>query len=99
MIGRRSIEVTCVVDIEQTHDSFHVHAVPEGIDIRPGDSVLVHAETQKISFGERRTYTCRATVTRAGILQRLWTRLTALFELTELYEVGFDSREIMRNRP
>ena len=41
------------------------------------------------TFGERLTRECRVTVTRAGWLERRWTQLTGLLELTELYEVGF----------
>jgi hypothetical protein len=32
-------------------------------------------------------------VQRAGVLGRAWTELTALLELTELYEVGFQPKE------
>ena len=87
--GRETIEVTCTVDIEQTPESFHAHAIPDGIDIRPGDTVMVHGAPTEVQFGDRRSLQCRATVIRAGTLDRLWTRLTAVFELTELYEVGF----------
>ena len=34
---------------------------------------------------------------RAGWLDRLWTQLTAPFELTELYEVGFSSWRMSMN--
>jgi len=36
---------------------------------------------------------CRATVTRAGLIDRLWTQAIGLFELTELYEVGFAPKD------
>ena len=32
----KQIDVPCFVDIEQTPDSLHAHAIPEGIDIHPG---------------------------------------------------------------
>ena len=89
----RRIEVECAVDIEQTHDSFHAHAVPEGIDIRPGDAVLVHDAPRAIRFGDRIACRCRATVVRAGLLGRAWEHVAGLFELTELYEVGFQARK------
>lgn len=87
--GRRSIEVPCTVDIEQTAESLHAHAIPDGIDIRPGDTVLVHGVPEAIRFGDRVTLQCRATVIRAGWLERIWTKTKGLFALTELYEVGF----------
>ena len=83
-----------MVEIEQTAESFHAHAIPENIDIRPGDSVLVHGAPSHVAFGSVIRLPCRATVTRAGWLDRLWTQATGLFELTELYEVGFDAKEL-----
>ena len=91
-MSRQTVEVPCAVDIEQTHDSFHAHAIPDGIDIRPGDVVVVHGAPIDISFGDRIVCECRATVTRAGWLARAWTQLAGYFELTELYEVGFEAR-------
>lgn len=91
-LGRRTVEVPCTVEIEQTPESLHAHAVPEGIEIRPGDVVLVHGAPAEIGFGERIRVQARATVVRAGPLRRLWTRLAAMGELTELYEVGFSPR-------
>ena len=87
--GRRAVEVPCTVEIERTAESFHAHAVPEGIELRPGDEVLVHGAPARVGFGERVLLHSRATVLRAGPLRRLWTRAAAFAELTELYEVGF----------
>jgi hypothetical protein len=89
---RHHVEVSCTVDVEKTPDSLHAHAIPEGIDIQPGDTVLVHGAPGVVAFGERMSLQCRATVVRANWLVRHWTRLTALLELTELYEVGFERR-------
>ena len=89
----RRVEVECAVDIEQTHDSFHAHAILEGIEIQPGDAVLVHDAPQDIRFGDRITCRRRATVLRAGVLGRAWEHVAGLFELTELYEVGFQARK------
>ncbi len=93
LLGGDVVEVVCDVDIEQTPLSFHAHAVPDGIDIRPGDSVQVHGVPAGIDFGDAVTLRCPATVTRAGALARWWTEITAMFELTELYEVGFLPKE------
>ncbi len=51
-------------------DSFHAYAVPDGIDIRPGDVVQVHGMPSRLQFGEARRFRARATVSRAGALRR-----------------------------
>jgi hypothetical protein len=88
-----TIEAPCFVDIENTNESLHAHAIPEGVDIRPGDSVLVHDAPWQVAYGDRVTRQCTATVTRAGALTRFWTYLTAPLELLELFEVGFQAKE------
>jgi hypothetical protein len=90
--ARDRINVPCNVDIEQTPDSLHAHAIPEGIDIRPGDVVVVHGAPGGVRFGERVSLRCRATVVRANWFGRGWARLTGMLALTELYEVGFEPR-------
>ncbi len=96
MAAGPTVEVTCVVDMEQTHDSLHAFAVPEDIDLQPGDVVLVHDAPSYVPFGERLVRECRATVTRAGPFGRFWAKVCGMFQLTELYEVGFSSREETR---
>ena len=90
MSRRGGITVPCLVEIEQTAESFHAHAIPCGIDIRPGDRVLVHGAPIAIRFGERVSRQCQATVMRASWFGRMLAQLSGLFALTELYEVGFD---------
>lgn len=92
----RTIEVACTIEIEQTHDCFHAHLMLDGdIAIHPGDRVLVLGEPVRMRFGEKRSERRRATVTRAGLLRRAWTRFTARFELQELYEVSFTPRRVL----
>ena len=93
LFGRRETQIDADVDIEKTAESFHAYAVPDGIAIRPGDIVTVHGVPTDIGFGDRLVLRCSATVSRAGLIERLWTEFTALFELTELYEVGFMPKE------
>ncbi|MBC7799837.1 MAG: hypothetical protein H7Z10_04380 [Gemmatimonadaceae bacterium] len=93
LLGGETIEIQADVDIEKTATSFHAHAVPDGIDIRPGDTVQVYGVPTEIDFGDAMTCRCRATVIRASAIGRLWTEFTAMFELTELYEVGFLPKE------
>lgn len=90
--GRETVEISCAVDIEKSAESFHAHAVPEGIEIRPGDEVTVYGVPTRIGFGQRVTMRCRASVARAGWFARRWTMLSALLEISELYEVGFSPR-------
>ena len=93
LTGGRTIEVPCTVDIEQTFDSLHAHAIPEGIALRPGDRVVVHGAPAGVPYGQAISFTCRATVYRAGWLQRIWTEASAILELAELYHCGFEPRE------
>lgn len=87
------IDVPCYVDIERTAESLHAHAIPEGIDLRPGDRVLVHGAPASIAQGERVRIECVATVIRAGALRRAWTRMTSFLEILELFEAGFQPKE------
>lgn len=93
MSGGRTMSVRCDVEIEQTPQSFHAYAVPDGVALRPGDVVLVHDVPTAVAFGERLACVCDATVHRAGPLRRAWTRATSIFALTSLYEVGFEPPE------
>lgn len=86
---RHSIDVPCTIDIAQTVESLHAHVELEGVEVGPGDAVLVHDAPTHVPYGERIVCGRHATVTRAGMLERLWTRLTSRFELTLLYEVSF----------
>ena len=93
IFGRRIVQARADVDIEKSPESFHAYAVPDGVDIRPGDIVTVHGVPTDIGFGERLILQCPATIDRAGLIERLWTSFTAFFQLTELYEVGFMPKE------
>jgi hypothetical protein len=89
----RTIAVPCFVDIEQSPESLHAHAVPQGIEIRPGDTVLVHGAPARIAYGESLHLTCAATVVRATAWGRMWAKISGLLELADLYEVGFQPKE------
>lgn len=90
---RRTVEVPCTVEIEKTAEFMFAHAIPDGVAIRPGDSVIVHDAPTEIPFGEKLVVQCRATVVQAGWLERTWTEWTGVFGITELYEVGFLPKE------
>jgi hypothetical protein len=88
------IQGACQVELEQTPESLHAYAVLDGVEINPGDTVLLHGAPSGIGFGERGLFDCHFTVHRANWLMRAWTQLTGLFEITELYEVGFLPKEM-----
>jgi len=93
LFARPAIETPCTIDIEHTNEAFHAHVVLDGdIAIGPGDSVQVHGAPIRVAFGETRREHRIATVHQAGLLRRAWTRITARFLFTELYEVSFTTR-------
>ena len=87
--ARKTFQVPCTVDVEHTNESLHAYVDLDGIEVGPGDEVEVHGAPLHVAFGERVVARCTATVTRAGWLEALWTRIAGHMELTELYEVGF----------
>lgn len=92
-IFRRTFQTPCVLEIEHSAESLHAHvALNDNFDMRPGDEVFVHDAPTQIPFGARLVLVRTATVTRAGLLERLWTKLAGHFEVTELYEVSFTER-------
>lgn len=91
LLGRSRIEVPCTVEIERTAESLHAHALPDGIDVGPGDTVIVHEAPSQVAFGERMMVQTRATVIRGGWLDRAWAQIGGMLSLTELYEVGFQN--------
>ncbi|CAG4911813.1 unnamed protein product [Acidocella sp. C78] len=83
MIGSiRDIELLCSIDIEQTPESLHAHAIPEDVEIRPGDVVIVHDMPTAIGFGTRLTCARRATLRRAGPIERWWVEFRSILEIT-----------------
>ena len=94
-LGRREMDVPCTIEIEHTPRSLHAHVSLEGIEVGPGDTVLVHDAPTEVGFGETVVHLSHATVVKAGPIERLWTQATAFLELTELYEVSFTPRRIL----
>ncbi len=88
-MSRRRVTAPCTLDIEVSADSVHAHVALDGVEVGPGDKVQVHGAPARVAFGERLQLQRMATVTRAGPLERIWTRTAARFELTELFEVSF----------
>ena len=89
----REVQARCIVEIEQTPDSFHAFSVPLDVDVGPGDEVLIHDAPTGTAWNTTLSRECRITVRRAGPLRRAWTRASGVFAVTELYEVGFEPGE------
>ena len=93
--GRRSFDVPCTVEIEQTSETLHAHVILDSdVEIQPGDEVMVHDAPTSVNFGERLVVRRTATVVRAGPLERMRARLEGYLELTELYEVSFSDGRV-----
>ena len=93
---RRRFEFPCTVEIEHTPASLHAHVEIDGdFVIEPGDEVLVLDAPTDIPFGEKIVLRRTAVVTRAGALERAWTKWIGNFELTELYDVSFTERRTL----
>ena len=87
-------EAPCTVEVSHTFDSLHAHVrFNNGAVVYPGDEVLVHGTPVLAGYGEVVQADRMATITRASLLERLWTRLTGDFEFMELCEFSF-SEEI-----
>jgi hypothetical protein len=85
----QAIDLPCTVDLEQTTESLHAHVEIEGIEIGPGDQVIVHGAPTHVEFGKRIVCNRRVTIVRAGVVGNMLAQLKGYLELTELYEVSF----------
>lgn len=83
--------VDCQIQMSNTAEFLYAHVELKGAQVGPGDQVLIHDPLTHIEFGQQMEYTRRATISRAGVLSRLWTYFTARLELTMLYEVSFST--------
>ena len=90
--------VPCHVDMSNTSEFLYAHVDLSGIQVGPGDEVLVHDPIVDINFGEVLSYDRTATVSKAGIFSRLWVYLTARLEVTMLYEVSFSTTRFSKTK-
>jgi len=90
----QTLEVACIVDLEQTSESLHAHVELHGVEVGPGDQVIVHDAPTQVGFGQRRVVQRRATMVRAGVLRATAARLAGYLALTELYEVTFSDGRV-----
>lgn len=87
---RKTVEVPCTIDLENTHQHFHAHVDLRGVEVDEGDVVLVHGAPDRIAIDEVRTLEATATVQKASLPRRLWERVVGRTYITEMYEVGFE---------
>jgi hypothetical protein len=96
MMFRRKFDIPCTVEVEHTAESLHAYVDLDGdIAINPGDEVIVHGQPIQPAFGERIVERRTATVIRGTWFDRIATKVSAGFELTELYEVSFSPRRTL----
>jgi hypothetical protein len=89
----KRFDVGCTIEVSHTFESLHAHVELDGnIAIYPGDEVIVHGAPIKVPYGEQVTIKRMATIVRAGVLERWWTKITGRFEMMELLEFSFSER-------
>jgi hypothetical protein len=90
--ARKRFDTDCTIEIEHSQDHLHAHVtLADGALLGPGDRVTVHGAPVRIAFGQKMLLHRAATIERAHLFERLWTKLAARFSLCELYEVSFSS--------
>ena len=96
LMGRpKTIDVDCTVEIVNTFESLEAHVrFNDGATVFPGDEVLVHGKPIEVPYGEKQSFERRATIKRAGPLERLWTKATGDFEFMELCEFSFSEERL-----
>ncbi len=93
LLSRTRIETPCTVEVSHTFESLHAHVeLPDGIKIRPGDEVIVHGAPIRVPYGEKMVINRQATVIRATLVERIWTRMTGDLEFMELCEFSFSEK-------
>jgi uncharacterized Zn finger protein len=82
--------VPCTVEVSHRFESLHAHVrFNNGAVVHPGDEVLVHGAPILAAYGEVIIEDRQATITRASLIERLWTRATGDFGFMELCEFSF----------
>ncbi|MCC6007527.1 MAG: hypothetical protein JJU40_07605 [Rhodobacteraceae bacterium] len=90
ILKRRKETAPCTVEVSHRFESLHAHVrFDNGAVIFPGDEVLVHGAPVMAAYGEVVSEERMATITRASLLERAWTRLTGDLEFMELCEFSF----------
>ena len=93
----RKVEcVPCTVEVSHKFESLHAHVrFSNGAIIHPGDEVLVSGEPISAPYGEVVVEEREATIRRATVLERFWTRITGDIEFMELCEFSFSEEKTL----
>jgi uncharacterized Zn finger protein len=90
LFTRETETAPCTVEVSHRFESLHAHVrLNNGAIIHPGDEVLVHGAPVLAEYGQIVVEDRVATITRASLIERLWTRLTGDWEVMELCEFSF----------
>ncbi len=90
LFTRTAEQVPCTVEVSHRFESLHAHVrFNNGAVVYPGDEVEVHGKPVMAAYGEVITEDRTATIRRASVLERLWTRATGDFGFMELCEFSF----------
>ena len=90
LFGRTREQLPCTVEVSHRFESLHAHVrFNNGAVVHPGDEVQVHGAPVVAAYGEIVSEDRIATITRASLIERLWTRLTGDLEFMELCEFSF----------
>jgi hypothetical protein len=90
LFTREKETVPCTVEVSHRFESLHAHVkFLNGAVVHPGDEVLVQGPPVMAPYGSVVVENRVATITRASLLERLWTRLTGDLEFMELCEFSF----------
>jgi hypothetical protein len=90
LFKRESETVPCTVEVSHCFEALHAHVrFNNGAVIHPGDEVQVHGAPVMAPYGHVVIEDRQATITRANLIERTWTRLTGDFEFMELCEFSF----------
>jgi uncharacterized Zn finger protein len=90
LLTRNQEQAPCTVEVSHRFESLHAHVrFDNGAVVHPGDEVLVHGAPVVAAYGEVVNEERLATITRASLIERAWTRLTGDFEFMELCEFSF----------
>jgi len=90
LFTRSAERVPCTVEVSHRFESLHAHVrFNNGAVVHPGDEVLVHGAPILAAYGELIIEDRQATITRASLIERLWTRATGDFGFMELCEFSF----------
>ncbi|MEM9168556.1 MAG: hypothetical protein AAGC56_02795 [Pseudomonadota bacterium] len=87
---RKRIDTRCTVTVLHTDETLEAHVeLDDGLQPQAGDHVRVLGAPIRVPYGEEIVLTRRAQLRRGSLFDKGLTRVKAMFELTELYEVSF----------